>query len=160
MKSLLIFCAMFVFASARPGALIHTHVVQAPIVAAPLLTKIEGQAPASTIHAVHAKLVPQVIAYSSVPHIVSAPIVSSPVISAYSVTAPLPFVSFSSIRSIESLHSLTYPFILSCQSFAYVRIQFNIFFLRFYSWFFAGFASNLHRMKNMSFNEQKSFRRL
>ena len=110
MKSLLVFFAMFVFASARPGALIHTHVIQAPIVSAPLLTKIEGQAPASTIHAVHAKLVPQVIAYSSVPHIVSTPIVSSPVISAYSVPAPLPFVSFSSINSIESLHSFIHSF--------------------------------------------------
>lgn len=99
MKSLLILCALFVFASAAPGHLIATPIVaHSPVVSAPLLAKVEGQAPASTVHAVHAKVVPHVIAYSSVPavtsHIVSSPIVSSPVISSYSIhPASLPLVS-------------------------------------------------------------------
>jgi hypothetical protein len=97
MKSLLILCALFAFSSAVPGHLIGTPaVVSSHVVSAPLLAKVEGQAPASTVHAVHAKVVPQVIAYSvpATTHIVSGPIVSSPVISSYGIhPASLPLVS-------------------------------------------------------------------
>lgn len=92
MKSVVILFALFACATAAPGL----RIVSSPLVTAPLLTKVEGQAPASTVHAVHTKVVPQVVTYSLPAPIVhaAAPVVSAPVITAYSgLPVATPFVS-------------------------------------------------------------------
>lgn len=82
MKSILIL-AFFLFAFSQASPIVPI-IVSSPALAAPLLTKVEGQAPASTSHAVHTKVIPQVISYHATP-IISSPLISSPVISAYSL---------------------------------------------------------------------------
>lgn len=92
MKSAIILFALFACTLAAPSVSV---IATSPLVSAPLLTKVEGEAPASTVHAVHTKVVPQVVAYSVPAPIVhhAAPIVSAPVISTYSALPVAPFVS-------------------------------------------------------------------
>lgn len=62
-------------------------------IATPLLAKVEGEAPASTVHAEHVKqvVVPQVIVPAPAPQIISysLPAPAHQVISAYSLPAPV-----------------------------------------------------------------------
>ncbi|CAG9799726.1 unnamed protein product [Chironomus riparius] len=99
MKSIVILFAVFACTLAAPQVSV---VATSPLVSAPLLTKVEGEAPASTVHAVHTKVVPQVIAYSVPAPIVhhAAPIVSAPVISAYSAFPVAPFAHHSAYRIV------------------------------------------------------------
>ena len=94
MKSIVILFALFACSLAAPSVSVFAPT---PLLSAPLLTKVEGEAPSSTSHAVHTKVVPQVVAYSVPAPIVhhAAPIVSAPVISAYSALPVAPFVSSS-----------------------------------------------------------------
>jgi hypothetical protein len=101
MKSIFVFAICILVASASP--IFHHHIVATvpDTVSSPLLVKTEGQAPASTTHAVHAKVIPQIVSYNVPAPIVSAPLISSPVISAYNV--PAPFVSHFALSILMSI---------------------------------------------------------
>lgn len=93
MKSIAVFFALVACAVAAPAV----EVVSPSLVPAPLLTKVEGESPASTVHAVHTKVVPQVVAYSlpaaPIVHHIAPVVHSAPVISTYSALPVAPFVS-------------------------------------------------------------------
>jgi hypothetical protein len=92
MKTFLILSAVFACIFAAPTVsviesplLVHAAPVVSPF-AHPLLAQVEGEAPASTVHATHVKqvLVPQVISSYSLPTLAS-----THVISAYGLPAPI-----------------------------------------------------------------------
>lgn len=109
MKTFLILSVVCACAFAAPSvSLVGSPIVASPLfahaapvlspVAQPLLAQVEGEAPASTVHAkhVHQVLAPQVISYSipaAAPQIISSysvpALAPAHVISAYSLPAPI-----------------------------------------------------------------------
>lgn len=101
MKTVLVLSILCAVAHAAPGVLVGSPLVASPWspllasplvapvspIATPLLAKVDGEAPASTVHAKHVQqvVVPQVISYSlpAPAHIVSAYSLPAPVVSSH-----------------------------------------------------------------------------
>lgn len=102
METVLVLSVLCVFAQAAPQVSVVSSpaLVAAPVnpyaIPLPLLAQVEGEAPASTVHASHVKqvIVPQVVSFGVPTHLVAAPAhvvhgAPAQIVSAYSLPAPI-----------------------------------------------------------------------